>query len=103
VARDYLLAKGAADDLRNIIRYTNERWGETRCLTYVRQLEDAAAAVARGEGIFKDLSVFHPGLRMVRCGRHCIFCLPRPGALPVILAILHERMDIMVRLKSRLE
>jgi plasmid stabilization system protein ParE len=103
VARDYVLAKGAAEDLRNIIRYTNERWGEAQCLAYVRQLEDAAASVARGQGFFKDFSVLHPGLRMARCGRHYIFCLPRSDALPIILAILHERMDIMARLKSRLE
>jgi plasmid stabilization system protein ParE len=39
---------------------------------------------------------------MARRGRHYIFCLHRPIALPVIPAIFHERMDIMARLMNRL-
>ncbi len=100
--RHYILAKGASNDLQDIIRHTNEEWGEAQCLTYVGQLEKTAMAVAKGEGSFKDLSAIHPQLRMARCGRQYIFCLPRPNGLPVILAIFHERMDIMARLRSRL-
>lgn len=100
--RNYVLAKGASTDLKDIIRHTNEQWGQAQCLTYIGQLEKAAVAIAKGEGTFKDLSAVHPQMRMARCGRHYIFCLPRPNALPVILAIFHERMDIMARLRSRL-
>jgi plasmid stabilization system protein ParE len=35
-------------------------------------------------------------------GKHYIFCMPQTGASSVILAILHERMDLMPRLKIRL-
>ncbi|WP_246047892.1 type II toxin-antitoxin system RelE/ParE family toxin [Hankyongella ginsenosidimutans] len=44
----------------------------------------------------------YPGLRMVRCQHHYIFCLPRTGQPPLIVAILHKRMDMMARLGSRL-
>ncbi len=98
----YLLARSATGDLKDIIRHTNELWGEAQCMTYIRQLEKAAIALAKGEGSFKDLSAIHPSLRMVRSGRHYIFCLSRPNALPVILAIFHERMDVMARLRRRL-
>lgn len=97
-----MLAKGASGDLKGIARDTHRTWGEAQCLTYIRQLEDAASAVARGEGLFRDLSAVHPQLRMAKSGRHYIFCLPRADAVPVILAILHDRMDIITRLKSRL-
>lgn len=100
--RHYVLAKGAAADLKDIIRHTNERWGEAQCRDYVGQLEKAAVALAKGDGVYRDLSAIHPHLRMTRCGRHHIFCLSRPNALPVILAIFHERMDIMARLRRRL-
>ena len=30
------------------------------------------------------------------------YCVVRPGQLPLVLAVLHERMDLMVRLKGRL-
>jgi plasmid stabilization system protein ParE len=97
-----VLAKGAAADLQEITRYTSEQWGEVKSLTYIRQREKPAVAVAKGEGAFTHLASVHPQLRMARSGRHYIFCLPRSNALPVLLAILHERMGIMARLRSRL-
>lgn len=100
--RSYVVAKGAAADLKEITRYTAQQWGEAQCRVYIAQLEKAAEAVAKGEGGFKDMSALIPGLRVATSGKHYIFCLTRPTALPIILAILHERMDIMARLKNRL-
>jgi toxin ParE1/3/4 len=40
---------------------------------------------------------------MGRCEHHYIFCLPQHDAPALVVAILHERMDIMARLKHRLE
>jgi hypothetical protein len=54
VNKHCVLAKGAAADLKEIVRHTNEQWGEAQCLTYIHQLENAAIAVAKGEGVFKD-------------------------------------------------
>ncbi len=100
--RSYVVSKGAAADLRDITRYTVANWGEAQCRIYIADLEKAAEAVAKGEGVFKDMSSLLPGLRMASCGKHSIFCMPQTGAPSVILAILHERMDLMARLKSRL-
>jgi len=102
VTRSYVVAKGAAADLEEIARYTAEQWGEDQCQAYIRQLDEVAEAVAKGQGVFKDMSSLHPKLRMALCGRHYVFCLHRPDAPAVILAILHERMDIIARLKRRL-
>jgi toxin ParE1/3/4 len=43
-----------------------------------------------------------PGLRMKAVGRHYIFCLPQTNGPALILAILHERMDVILRLKDSL-
>lgn len=102
MTRAYVLTRGAAADLREITRYTVATWGEAQCRAYIADLEAAAQAVVRGEGAFKDMSDLLPGLRMVWSGKHCVFCLPRPGQPALILAILHERMDIVARLKDRL-
>ncbi|MBX9618398.1 MAG: type II toxin-antitoxin system RelE/ParE family toxin [Hyphomicrobiales bacterium] len=102
MSKPYLLVKGASADLEDIIRFTNEQWGEAQCRSYIDQLERAATALAKGEGVFKELPSIHPMLRMAKSGRHFIFCLPRSGSVPLILAILHERMDIMARLQNRL-
>jgi len=98
----YRLTKGAAADLRGIVRYTLEQWSKEQCRTYVAQIEETASALAKGEGPFKNLDDVHPGLRMKVAGHHYIFCLPQRDRPALILAILHERMDIMVRLKNRL-
>ena len=100
--RSYVVSKGAAADLRDITRYTVANWGEAQCRTYIADLEKAAEAVAKGEGVFKDMSSLLPGLRLASCGKHSIFCMLQTDAPSVILAILHERMDLMARLKSRL-
>ena len=102
MSKHYVLAKAAAADLIEIIRYTNQQWGRAQCLTYISQLEKAADSVAKGEGAFKNMDLLHPQLRMANYGRHFIFCLPRANARPLILAIFHERMDIMARLRGRL-
>lgn len=102
MTQPYRLTKGAANDLRGIVRYTVEQWGEAQCRAYVAQIEEAACALAQGRGVFKTLDDLHPGLRMKLAGHHHLFCLPQPGSPALILAILHERMDLMMRLKGRL-
>jgi toxin ParE1/3/4 len=102
VTRTHVYAKAAADDLREITRYTLEQWGAEQCRSYIAALDAKAAALAQGQGPFKDLSSLIPGLRAATSGKHYVFCLPRKDAPALILAILHERMDILVRLKSRL-
>ncbi len=103
MSRPYILSKGAAADIREIARYTAANWGEAQCRAYMAALEKTAEAVARGEGRFKDMGDLLPGLRMATSGKHVIFCMPQPGAPSVILAVLHERMDLMARLRSRLK
>jgi plasmid stabilization system protein ParE len=46
-------------------------------------------------GLFRELDALYPGLRMTRCEHHYIFCLPRKNAPALIVAIFHERMDLM--------
>ena len=95
-------SKGASADLQELVRYTTANWGQDQCLVYVAQLEAAAFALSKGEGRFKDLGAIHPDLRVAKQGKHYIFCLVRPSEMPVIVAILHERMDFIARLKGRL-
>lgn len=100
--RPYVLTRSAEADLRDIVRYTLAQWGPQQCEAYVAALEERATALAQGQSPYKDMSSLLPGLRVAACGKHYIFCMPRPDAPALILAILHERMDILARLKSRL-
>lgn len=102
MTRAYILTKGAEADLHDITHYTVAQWGVAQCRTYIAALEENAELVARGQGAFKDMSALMPGLRVATSGKHYIFCMPQTGGPSVILAILHERMDILAHLKSRL-
>jgi toxin ParE1/3/4 len=98
----YVLTTAAEADLRGIIRYTREQWGEPQVRRYIASLESGAERLAAGQGAFRNMSALYPGLRMVHCGHHYIFCLPRDDAPALIVAIFHERMDLMARLADRL-
>jgi plasmid stabilization system protein ParE len=98
----YSLTAAAEGDLREIIRYTRKQWGEGQVRRYVATLESGLASLAAGQGRFKDMSALFPKLRMTRCEKHYLFCLPRENAPALIVAIFHERMDLMTRLAARL-
>ncbi len=98
----YRLTAAAEDDLREIIRYTRKQWGDAQARRYVAALEEGFASLAAGKVRFKDMSALFPTLRMTRCEKHYLFCLPRENAPALIVAIFHERMDLMTRLAARL-
>lgn len=97
----YYLTDAAEADLRDIIRYTRNQWGDAQVRRYVSKLERGMARLAAGEGVYQDMSALYPKLRMAHCEHHYIFCLPRKKASALIVAILHERMDLMARLSAR--
>ncbi|MBL8639310.1 MAG: type II toxin-antitoxin system RelE/ParE family toxin [Alphaproteobacteria bacterium] len=48
------------------------------------------------------MSFVLPGLRVAHCGNHYIFYTLQTKTQALILAVLHERSDLLTRLKSRL-
>ncbi|TAN04763.1 MAG: type II toxin-antitoxin system RelE/ParE family toxin [Rhodanobacteraceae bacterium] len=98
----YVLTRAAETDLRGIIRHTRREWGEAQVRRYVTKLEQGMARLAASQGAFKELGAIHPALRVVRCEHHYVFCLPREHGPALIVAILHERMDLMARLAEHL-
>ena len=102
MTRSYVLTQSAVADMREITRYSLKQWGEDQTRIYIAKLEQCAQAVVNGSAHYKNMDEFHPELRMLHCGHHYIFCLPRQAALALVVAILHERMDIMTRLRLRL-
>lgn len=99
---NYILTNAAEADLRGIIRYTRKEWGSAQARRYVARLEQGIARLASRQGIFKDMSALYPALLMSRCEHHYVFCLQRENEPELIVAIFHERMDLMTRLANRL-
>lgn len=99
----YVLLPAAEADLRDVIRYTRKQWGEAQARTYIAKLQRGIESMAEGQALFKDMTALYPGLRMLRCEHHYIFGLLRDNAPMAVVAIFHERMDLMVRLADRLK
>ena len=98
----YFLSLAAEADLRDIIRYTRRQWGDAQARAYIATLQTGIERLVAGQGLFKDMATLHPGLRMGHCEKHYIFCLARDHAPGLVVAIFHERMDLMTRVAKRL-
>lgn len=99
----YRLTRQADADLVSIIRYTLDTWGDEQTEKYVAQLESCFVEIANQQVVTKPFSKRFPDLRVVRCQHHFVFYLEHSKAPASIVAILHERMDMLSRLTDRLE
>jgi len=93
----------AIQDLSAIARYTNDTWGREQAFRYAELLNKRFLAIAEGRLFSKVLFPKYPQVRVCRCEHHYIFFMSsQEGRKPVILAVLHERMNLLARLKDRL-
>ena len=99
----YVLAREADADLVEIARYTKRRWGAEQARRYRDRLLEGFEAMATGSVTAKSLDDLAPGMKMMRCEQHYIFCRFHQGRVPEIFAVLHKRMDMVARIAERLE
>ena len=93
----------AIKDLSDIASYTAETWGHEQALRYAELLNEKFKKIARGLIFSKVAFSKYPNVRVCRCEHHYIFFMhPQKSPKPVILAVLHERMNLLERLKERL-
>ena len=98
--QSYDLTLAAETDLRGIWRYTYDTWGFDQAEKYFDQIEACCKAVGDRRARSKTLDGLQDGVHIHRCEHHFIVWLI--GNRPIIIAILHERMDFMWQLKDRL-
>lgn len=99
----FALSSAAEADLRRIVRYSRNRWGEAQTRTYLGKLHKGIERLAAAEPPFKNLDTLFPSLRAARCASHYVFCLGRASEPALIVAILHQNMDLITRLAERLD
>lgn len=99
MCRSCQLTRSAAADLEDIPTCTRRHWGDAQCAAYLAQLDHTACELAEGRGVYRQFDDIEPGLRAGLSGHHYVFCLPQDTKPALMLAILHERMDLMMRLK----
>jgi toxin ParE1/3/4 len=84
---DYVLTEAAEADMRDIIRYTRNQWGDAQVRRYIARLEQGIGSLAAPQravqGHERGLSgIAHGSLPASLC-----FCLPRENAPALIVAI----------------
>jgi plasmid stabilization system protein ParE len=99
----YKLSNDAEIDLAEITEYTYENHGTTQTLKYIDQLDECTNNLASGDGHYKEESKIHPQLRIKHCQHHYIFGVMRSSQPMLVVAILHERMKLIERVKKRLK
>ncbi|MCB9854691.1 MAG: type II toxin-antitoxin system RelE/ParE family toxin [Phycisphaerales bacterium] len=100
---DYELTAAADDDLLGIARYTIDTWGIEQARHYEALLEKHFKAIGRGDVQSRLLLEHRADLLYSRCEHHYVFFIRRENAVPLILAVFHERMDLINRLRDRLD
>ena len=97
---EYRLSDPAREDLVAIWAYSDEVWGPEQADRYQEELFECIRRLASDTPTVRRV----PGLEEVvtiACREHRIFA--RAGTPPlVIVAVLHQRLDMISRLKDRL-
>jgi plasmid stabilization system protein ParE len=99
----YELTALAQEDLKEIARYTLTQWSEKQSLHYAELLEKRFCEIAARTAYSRPLSIRYPQVLVSRCENHYIFYIHQERKPPRIIAILHERMNILKRLKNRFD
>lgn len=98
----YVLTHLAANDLKEIACYTLNQWGKKQSIQYANLLEKRFQEIADRTVTSRSFSNLYPQIRVTHCEHHYIFYVHDEGERPCILAVLHERMDLVSRLQDRL-
>jgi len=99
----YELTSSAQEDLKEIARYSITKWSKKQSLKYAELLEKRFHEIAARTAYSRNFSNRYPQILVTRCEHHYIFYIHPKEKPPRIIAILHERMNMLVRLKNRLD
>jgi toxin ParE1/3/4 len=97
----YELTEAAEADIYAIARYTITTWGVEQARRYEVILESHFRAIGSQKARTRVVFKHRPELLVSRIQHHYVFHLFRKNQCPLILAVLHENMDLMKQLSQR--
>lgn len=98
----YALTKDAENDLREVARYTLNKWGKEALQRYRIGLKELFNAIAENQVIKHSFSQQFPQLLVTKYRYHYIFYLTEGFDKPIIIGVIHEKRDIVNQLSERL-
>ena len=99
---NYTLSKDAQADLRQVARYTQREWGKEQLAEYRSGLKATFNAIGNSDVVPRRFSTQYPQICVTKYRYHYIFYITENVQKPIIIAVIHERRDIVNRLSERL-
>lgn len=97
----YYLTNKAVSDLSDIWEYTYSTWSEKQADTYYNHIISSIKLISEGRTYSdKEYSEIKPGLFCHHCRKHLIFYHRIENNDIEVIRILHERMDVTMRILS---
>jgi len=100
--KNFELTKDAEKDLREVARYTLNRWGREKLREYRDGLIKLFEEIGKNNVTKRQFSDHFPELLVAKYRYHYIFYLTENVTKPIIIGVIHERRDIVSRLTERL-
>jgi len=93
----FTLTNAAKNDLKDIARFTQKRWGREQRNKYLKTLDNSFHQLASNPAIGKTCNEIKAGYYKFPTGSHMIF-YRKKGALKIqIVRVLHESMDVEIQ------
>ena len=98
----YQLSPRAKSDIEDILEYTFDSFGKRQMLKYKGQLEHCLKQLSSNLTSYRNLDIDGISIQSLHCQKHYIFAMDRQDRPLLIIAVLHEKMDLVKRLTNRL-
>ena len=95
----FTLTNNAVNDLSDIWNYTFDTWSESQADKYYKLIINACDAIAKRPEQGKVYEEIYKGLKGKKILKHIIFYRMMEDKSVEIIRILHERMDVINKLK----
>ena len=90
----YRISAKAVEDLKNIGKYTQNKWGITQRNRYLRQIHDCFSWLSENPNIGMGCDYIKENYRKFPQGNHIIIYRIVPENFVEIIRILHKSMDV---------
>ena len=98
--KGFVLTNAAKTDLKKIAKYTHDRWGRDQRNFYIRQFDKAFHLLAGTPNLGKSCDHIRKGYRSFPLASHLIFYRQESEIHIQIVRILHQSMDVELKLKK---
>ncbi len=90
----FSLTNAAKADLRNIARFTEQRWGREQRKLYLKGMDDTFGRLADSPAFGVACEYIAPELRKYPFQSHVIYYDIASATHILIIRVLHKRMDV---------